>query len=110
MKINPGRMIHRVEIQEPDTATTDYGEKVVTYSTVATRWAAITPGGGSKSFSGAETQPTASITITMRFFEGLSYLYRIKYGDRIFNIKNVVNFEERGIYSTVDCTEGIGED
>lgn len=105
MKVNAGRLRHRIQIQEAIANPTDFGEKVLEYQTVATRWAEIEPGAGSGSFTAGVTQPSSSTKITIRYFADLTILHRIKFGDRFFNVSSFTNPEERNIYHIIQATE-----
>lgn len=93
-----------------DDVQTDYGDPVVTWETVANLWAAIEP------LSGAERvhadQVHADVSTQMRVRKpgsevsgGIQPDDRITYGDRTFEIKGVIDVDERGREVVLACRE-----
>jgi len=102
-----GKMRHKVEVQAPVNSSDGGGGSTRTWSTVSTRWAKISPKGGNESYRQAQVQETLTLEITIRWLENIGTNYRLKYGSRIFNIKNLRNIEERSRYIVMQCEEGV---
>jgi len=90
-----GRLRHRIEIQQDTPVRNDMGEPVPGWATIHTVWASITPVGGQERFSNNKESAEVSHKIKIRYLAGLSPAMRIKYGTRIFDIQNVLNYDER---------------
>ena len=70
------------------------GGQTVTYATESVVWAALWPVSASEMAKGST--PTMEIThrIRIRYLSGLLATWRIKYGERYFNIVSIVNPNE----------------
>lgn len=102
-----GPLRHRVQIQSTVRAITSAGGRSETWSTDRTTWASIDPISGRELFSEGAVQADITHRIRLRYSPGLSVRHRIKFGTRIFNIKQAINFAERGISHEVLATEVV---
>ena len=105
--MNPGRLRHRVTIQEPTETADTYGQPLLTWSTVCTCWAHVNPISGRERIDAAMSQSTVSHRITIRHRDGITPRMRVVYGDRTFGISAVINVAERDAEMILDCTEVI---
>lgn len=110
-----GRLRKRLQVQTYSATRDAHGGQTKVWSTQETRWGAIEPTEG-KEIQIADGMPAARIThkVTMRFYPGLNSAMRIVYVDnqqdpivnRVFEIKSVLNLDERRIQQVLMCTEG----
>ncbi len=91
-----GQLRHEIIIQSAETTPNDLGEAVETWSTFAAVRAAIIPINGKEYFSAGQEQSNVSHKITMRYLPDVNTKMRILFGSRVYNIKSVINFQERG--------------
>lgn len=104
--MNAGDLIHTVQVQEKTTVTDpDYGSVTYAWATVLTVRAQV------KTLSGRELaivkgySPTASVTVRMRYREGITSDHRLLFGNRVLYISSVVNVDEDGTELLLTCTE-----
>ena len=97
--IDPGKMRHRITLQNYNDSVDDYGdvrydndENWTDYSTV---WAAIDPVSGREFYEAGQNDFEVSHKIRIRALAGVSPRMRIKFGARLFKIVSVINWEER---------------
>ena len=102
-----GKMRYKIEVQSPVNTTDTGGGSTRTWSTVSTRWANIIPKSGNESYRQGQVQETLTHEVTIRWLENIGTNYRLKYGNRLFNIKNLKNIDERGRYIVMQCEEGV---
>lgn len=101
-----GKMRHRIELQTRETASDGAGGVSSQWSTVRTVWASIDPQRASEGLNSDKIQTAITYNIRMRMTK-LDTTYRIKYGDRILNVTQVLNPFERDKYLEVVAVEGV---
>ena len=89
-----GRLRNRVDLQSA-TVTRDTGGGVTeAFTTIAQIYADIRPTGGDESYR-------------QGYRSDISPEYRIVYESRIFQIKNIINIDERDRWLELTCSEGV---
>ena len=109
-----GDLRHRVEVQLPLVTADSAGEKVTTWVTFATRWAAIEQLAGKKLFVAQQLYPEANTLITMRYFQSLDggpidTNWRLRWAGRAFEIVAIDDIEERHRKIELTCIERLAE-
>lgn len=105
MKI--GKLRHRVKIQAYTAGRDSFGGEEPVWTDVATVWASVTPVSGKEYFASAQVNAEISTKITMRYISGITPKMRVVFGNRVFEIISVLNFEERGIELNLMCKESV---
>jgi len=85
-------------VQTPVETANDFGEPVKHWKEVCKVWAGIEPLKGSEKFSAMEVQSEVDSRIVMRWSKGTDQITtkeRIVYGNKIYDIKDVLNLDER---------------
>ena len=101
--MNPGRLRHRVEIQQPIKTADGMGGFTEGWSSMAIRQAAIwNLKGKEKVIDGKLTEETIW-NIRIRYLEGIGSGMRVVYGNTVFEILAVAPFEFRKIYQDLSC-------
>ncbi len=101
-----GKFRHRISIQEmTDGTADDYNQTTKTASTVATRWAQITPLSGKQLEYAQRIHDQVTHEIRLRYYAGLGPDHRVLFGSRVFEILNVINVDERKEEMIVQCVE-----
>jgi SPP1 family predicted phage head-tail adaptor len=101
---------NRVEIQEKsDDREASGAESLSPWRTIARRWAAIEPAGGSEGMGGGQVQGVASHVVRLRWWDGLKVTHRIKFGDRVFDINAADDMKTRRVEWVLACTEAPAE-
>lgn len=111
-----GKMRHKLDLQVK-VLTEDGGgsSSVSSYSTFATVFGSITPKSGGERMFGDQLQEPITHIIRIRFRRDISFKNRIQYKftndgisvTRVFNIKRVINVDNRDRYIEIMCVEGV---
>ena len=94
--IRAGSMRHVITIEEPIEIKDDQGENVIVWDDIGTTRASINPVTGNESFINAEIINEVTHKIGMRFRE-LNPKARLIFNNRIFNVVQSLNFEEKNV-------------
>lgn len=104
--MNPGKLRHKIDIQELASIPDGGGGKQEAWVTFLSAWASIDPLSGRELFAAMQIQSTASHKIKMRYRPGITAKHRIVFGTRIFNIiAPPMDIEERHIEIHLMCEE-----
>ena len=104
-----GRLDRRIALQRKTATQNDYGEEVVTWSTLATVWAEMLPGAGRESFTAQQFAGFINATFRVRWSTvsaGLTDIDRISFDGRVFNITEVREIGRREGLELVAYTRG----
>ena len=104
--MNVGKMRNRITFVRPATEKDKLGGYKDDYVDVATTWAQITPVSG-KEYLTQVRENTVSHKIYCRYREGITPQLRIRFGERMFRILSVINWEERNEGMTLMCEETV---
>lgn len=99
------RLRHRVTIQQPVAAVNGYGERITTWSTVATVWAAVEPLRGREFFDAEQTQAEISHRVIMRYRTGMESTMRLLHLTRVLHIGTIIDVDERHRELQLMCRE-----
>jgi SPP1 family predicted phage head-tail adaptor len=102
-----GKLRHLIEFQEESTTQGDYGSQKGAWVTTATAYASIEPVGGKETATLPTFYAEATHKIVTRYQPGITPKLRVKYGDRLFDIKQVLNVGERNVELNIACTEAV---
>lgn len=99
------RIRHRVTIQQPVVAVNGYGERITTWSTVATVWAAVEPLRGREFFDAEQTQAEVSHRVVLRYRAGMVATMRLLHLTRVLHIQAIIDVDERHRELQLMCRE-----
>ena len=103
-----GLLRKRVTIQRAtEGAADDYNQTVLSWSTLATRWAGIKPMSGQERLESAQVGADVTHEVRLRWLDGVTPKDRISYDGRVFNIQSVINTAERGVEAVLLCKEEV---
>ena len=105
--MNSGKLRHRITIQSKGVARDSFGAEVITWLTEKTVWASVDPIFGREYFLAHQVQADVTHSIRIRYYEGLRPDWRILFGSRIFDIKSIINLEERGREMVLMARENV---
>lgn len=109
--LNPGKLRHRVIIQQPvDAQDQNTGATVRTWSDVATVWAAIEPLSAREFVAAQSEDSKVSARVTIRYRSGISHEMRLYHAAKgqYYNIEGVLSDKESGLeYITIPVSEGL---
>lgn len=111
MVMRAGRLRHRITIQQPGTTQDSYGEENAagTWTTFATRWAAVEPLQGREYFAAQQHLARVTTRFILRKINGVTPKMRILFDGRIYDIDAVMDFDERGIEVQLMAVERVSE-
>ena len=100
-----GQLRHPVTIQSFTTVADEYGSKEKTWVEFKPMRAAIWPQKTKEVEVNGKLVVLATSTIRVRYIPGVTPSMRVKFGERIFEILGIKNFEERNQYLDLMCRE-----
>ncbi len=101
------RLRHKITIETSSESANSYGEAVQTWTTYATMKAAVEPLNGREYFSGQQTDAEINTRFRIRYVAGITSKMRIAFDSRTFDIKAVINDQERNKELTIMATENV---
>lgn len=93
--IRAGELRHRITIEQVTETRDVIGGVTESWSTFATRWAAVEPLAGREYFSAQQEEADVDHRIRLRYLAGVVPKMRVKFGARLFDIQTVLNLDER---------------
>lgn len=103
--MKPGKLRHRVTIQQKTQARTSMGAESDAWSDIATVWASIEPVSGREYYAARQEQSEVSHKVTIRYRRGVTPDCRLEYGDRYFEIETVIDTMELHRELVLMCKE-----
>lgn len=101
-----GKLRHRISIERAiETQDSSYNEAVLQWVLFAEVSANIIPLSGRELIRAKQVELETDTEITIRYMDGLSPKMRIVYRDRVFEILNIINTEERNREIRLLCSE-----
>lgn len=104
-----GLLRKRLTIQKRSQTQDDYGQPLLVWTDVASVWGELTPQSGSESSSADSVIASQNYQVTIRYYPGVTEKMRIKYNNRIMDIQNVLNENERNRTIILSCVEGLSD-
>lgn len=102
-----GKMRYPLKLQSATRTTDAGGGSSESWSTVATIYGDIKPLNSEESYRQGVIQESVTHEVYVRFRAGLSTSNRLLYESRVFNIKGVLNIDERDRFLKLTCKEGV---
>lgn len=88
--MNPGKLRHRIEIQQDTGSQDSTGQVIPDWDTFAERWALVEVLAGSEPVQGEQVQASRQYKVTLRYLDGVTSDMRILWGERTLEITSVV--------------------
>ncbi|MBP3955401.1 phage head closure protein [Gemmata sp. G18] len=102
-------MKHRVTVQSLTRAADGQGGFTEAWVDGATVWAGIKPKKAYERFQAMQLATPITHEITMRYRPDVTSASRLKYGARVFEVKEVINEDEQNRFLTVRAIETESE-
>lgn len=102
-----GQLRHRVSIQTEGGDPDDYGEVIPSWTTSATRWAAVEPLTGREFWASQQLKSEVSHKVTMRGGISITPDMRLLFDSRPFDVISVRDIDERGQWIEVLAKERL---
>jgi len=101
-----GKLRHRVTLQAPVNGTTAGGERVATWTTVQTVWAAVRPASAAEIDVGSKSNMQLTHTVEVRWQDNIFLPERrFLFKGRSLEIVGSLNPAERGWNGIIKCLE-----
>ena len=107
MATNIGRLRYKVDLQKATDTADGAGGRSQAYSNIAQIYADIRPQSGGEQYRQGKVQDKTTHNIFVRYRADISTAYRIKYESRLFNIRQIINVDERDRFLKLVCDEGV---
>lgn len=109
--LDPGKLRHRVRIEQLVRTIDDNGDAIEVWATLATVWAAIEPLSAREFVASQSVQSGVSARITIRYRSDVRPSMRLIHGSKVYQIEGVLSDKDSGLeYITLPCTEGVPND
>lgn len=102
-----GKMRHRITIQSSGRTSDGFGGAGIAWTDVAQMWTYAKPASVRENFRDMKINEEKSYEFTIRYKSGFDSSARIKFGTRIFNIKQIRNRDEKDKYLDILAEEGV---
>lgn len=105
-----GQLRHRIQIQHKVTGSPQQnaaGEPNTSWSTFLSVWASVDPVTGREPYLTQEHLNATTHKVKVRYRDGITGAMRVLFGDRVFDIKAVLNWGERNRELLLLCEEGL---
>lgn len=110
VEIAEGSLRHRITIEAGSHAEDSGGglsNPWASPTTVAKVWAAIRPLSGIERLRAQQLEEPVTHKIVLRYRADIRADHRVNFKGRIFNIRSVINVEERNRWLELMCEEGV---
>jgi len=102
-----GKMRYRVKVENATNTRDAGGGMSQNYTAVTFIYANIKPVNANSSYRQGMVQEKVTHEVTMRYMKNIGTNSRISYGTRLFDIKGIVNVDERDRFLKLLCEEGV---
>ena len=98
-----GQLRHRVQIQARTFVVSASGEAYSQWAALPDTWARVSPASVADKPVAAQDGTDQAVIIRIRYRPGITTENRIVFYGRVYEIRGVRNWEERGVYLDLDC-------
>lgn len=102
-----GKRNRRCIIERRSDLQNATGEVISSWVEYAKRWTAIRPLSGIEAVQAKQVGASTTHELKMLYCDGLNPDMRIRYGERIFHIKGIVNADDRNKEQIVQAEESL---
>ena len=100
-----GRLRHRLTIKNPEASRSASGQSTLSYEHAETVWGGVEPLSVKERVAGEQRGAMATHRIVLRYTALLTHRSQILFGDREFEVAEILNRDERNRELNVLCTE-----
>jgi len=102
-----GNLRHKITIEKPISSTNDFGEEENSYQMFQEAFASVEQFTSKEFFFSNQIVEVSTKKIRIRYFAGLEMNMRIKFNDKYFDIKEIVNPYERNKELLIAASETV---
>jgi SPP1 family predicted phage head-tail adaptor len=103
--MEPGRLRHRVVVEQVTRTGDAMGQAVETWTTFTTVWADVQPLRGRELFAAQAANSEATTKVYMRYRAGISPKWRLKFGTQVYQILEIIDPGMRHVQLQFVCKE-----
>ena len=108
--LSAGKLRNSIEIQQPTNTPDGQGGHVTTWLTIHPNiMSKIVPVSGGERMRAMQLNATITHRVFLRYIAGIEANMRVKFGDRLFQIRLPLNLEERDRWLELHCEEGVAQ-
>lgn len=108
-QICAGSLRHKISLQQYILYDDGMGGQQEIWDEYAEVWARISPLSGTEAVVGMQLQDSISHDILLRYRDDVKAKHRVVYEGREFNIRSVIDIEERKRFLQLRCEEGVAQ-
>lgn len=101
------KLRHRLTLEQETKIADGAGGYVRGWEEVAGLWGEITPIGGAERLESGKLQTPVRVRILLRHRGDITPAMRLVYDSRVFNIRSVINVQERDYITEILAEEGV---
>ena len=102
-----GKFRHFITLQGQGTTRDSGGGISSGFSTIASVYANVVPKSGKEVYKRGKLVGSVTHEITIRYRTDITNASRISFNNKLFNIRSIINIDERGRYLKLMCEEGV---
>jgi SPP1 family predicted phage head-tail adaptor len=107
--ITAGMLRHTITIEDKSTTDDGCGGQDLAWDPVVTVRAAIKPASGAERLFAERLEASITHKLITRYKPEIKPWMRIKFGDRYFQIRAILNIEERNRFLEIHAQEGVAQ-
>ena len=107
--LTAGMLRHSIAIERETDTPNDSGGQSIVWATQYTLKAFIKPKSGNERVRGMQLESPLTHSVFIRYIIGILPDDRINFGGRLFQIRAVLNIEERNRWIELLCEEGVAQ-
>jgi len=105
--LHAGMLKHSVTIKSKGLTADGIGGGAVTWSTVATCRANVSPISAGEAYRFGQLNATVTHKVLIRYRTGITAAMSVVFGSRYFQIRGIKNIEESSRWLELACEEGV---
>jgi SPP1 family predicted phage head-tail adaptor len=102
-----GKFRHFITLQGQGTTRDSGGGISSGFSTIASVYANVVPKSGKEIYKRGKLVGSVTHEITIRYRTDITNASRISFNNKLFNIRSIINIDERDRYLKLMCEEGV---
>lgn len=100
-----GNLRHRITVERRTLTADDMGGFTESWDTLVSLWASINSVREKEYVESMQLTGEVMYNVKIRYYEGITIADRIKFNDEYYNIKSILNWQERNIFMELMVTK-----
>jgi len=102
-----GKMRFRIKVENPTNTRDAGGGLAQAYTPVTFIYANIMPTSANSTYRQGMVQEKITHEVTIRYMKNIGTNSRISFGSRLFDVKGIINIDQRDRFLKLLCEEGV---